>query len=198
VLNINAKDLKMYPYRLCMDTTRIHNCKELEKELSEYKLWANMIPSFSFSRNLRSVFSRQEWDLIREATHEKDEHRCAICGKEKWLEVHEDWAFDYENILQRLTDINAICFYCHRNKHLGHSNLMALHSQLDSEKLKEHWAKINGVNIESFDNYEIKCFRLWHLRNNFRWNIVDHTGKVIQETELIDILKFVSELSKKK
>ena len=49
----------------------IKKCESLEKELSKYKLWADLVPRSSFFKNFRAVFSQKEWDILRKAVYKK-------------------------------------------------------------------------------------------------------------------------------
>ncbi len=86
-----------------MSEENIQECKHLEKSLSKYKLWADMVPQDSFFKNLRTVFSKRKWDIIRKAVYKKDGYKCYICGVENdYLEAHEEWKYYYKKYIQKL------------------------------------------------------------------------------------------------
>jgi len=176
------------------NTQIIKECQSLEKELSKYKLWGNLIPKGSFYANLRKVLKKNEWDSLRNLVYEKDSYKCFICGiSGVKLEAHEHWKYDYEHSIQKLHDINALCRMCHLNNHLGLASILSRQGKLDQRDLVEHWCNINGIKRVNFKNYQEKVKRLWNLRNQFEWKIVDKNNKDIFKelgfNELIDSLK---------
>lgn len=172
----------------------IKECQALESEFSKYKLWASMIPKKSFYANLRKVLTKNKWDSLRNFVYEKDSYKCSICGiSGVKLEAHENWKYDYENSIQKLQDVNALCKMCHSNIHLGLAAILAHESKLDFHKLVEHWCKTNNEEITRFRDYQIKVMRLWDLRNQFEWKILDKNNKDIFKdlnyNELMESLK---------
>ena len=182
-----------------MSKKNIRICEYLEREMSKYKLWADMIPEGSFFKNLRAVFSRKDWDTIRKAVYKKDGNKFSICGaKNDRLEAHEEWKYYYRKTIQKLESINALCFWCHRNKHLGQAFIMVDEGKLDGEKLISHWGVINDRPRESFRGYVIKALRLWKLRNKFNWIIVDNKGgKIDKGAEISSVLELIANKSEK-
>ena len=160
----------------------IKKCIDLEKGLNNYKLWADMVPKSCFYKNLRSCFSKKDWDLIRKRVYKKDGHKCSICGVENdRLEAHEEWKYYYKDSVQKLQSINSLCFWCHRNKHLGHAFILVDQGKLDPEKIISHWAKINHKTRNDFRDYSIKAMELWELKNTFNWKIIDNKGNKLKE-----------------
>ncbi|MBD3194894.1 MAG: hypothetical protein GF317_07565 [Candidatus Lokiarchaeota archaeon] len=144
-----------------MSKQEINRCEVLEKQLSNYKLWADMVPKGSFFQNLRKIFSRTEWDIIRKAVYKKDGHICVICGTENAkLEAHEEWNYIYRSSIQKLESICSLCYWCHRNKHLGHSSILSRKGKLDLDKLISHWAIVNKKPKFDFREYTNKVFDL--------------------------------------
>ncbi|MGV9205794.1 MAG: HNH endonuclease [Promethearchaeia archaeon] len=169
-------------------------CQSLEKDLSTFKLWADLVPKTSFFKNLRKVLSSQEWDIIRKAVYKKFDYKCSICGKKDTkLEAHENWKYNYEHSIQNLDSIDSLCYMCHRNKHLGHSGILIKKGELNPEKLIAHWAHVNRESPEKFPIYAEKVFELWDLKNEFRWDIVDNKGNRINENiDINNILELIA------
>ena len=175
-------------------TDIIIECQSLEQELSKYKLWGNLIPKGSFYANLRKVLTKSQWDSLRNFVYEKDSYKCFICGISGVpLEAHEHWKYDYENSIQKLHDIYALCRLCHLNNHLGLASILVREDRLDQRKLAEHWCKINQEEVTNFRHYQKRVKRLWELRNQFEWKIVDKNDKDIFKdlnyNELMESLK---------
>ena len=174
----------------------IEECQSLEQELSKYKLWGSLIPKGSFYANLREVLTKSQWDSLRNLVYEKNSYRCFICGiTGVTLEAHEHWKYDYKNSIQKLHDVNALCRLCHLNNHLGLAAKLVRKGKLDQRKLAEHWCKINQEEITSFRYYQKRVKRLWELRNQFEWKIVDKNNKEIFKdldyNKLMESLKLV-------
>ena len=174
----------------------IKKCQSLESELSKYKLWANLIPQKSFYANLRKVLTKKKWDLLRNSVYEKDSYKCFICGVSGVkLEAHENWKYDYINSIQKLHDVNALCKMCHLNNHLGLAAILAREGKLNYHKVVEHWCKTNNEEITRFRDYDEKVYKLWNLRNQFDWKIVDKNNKDIFKdlnfNELMESLKLI-------
>ena len=164
-----------------------NSCILIEKEFSKLKLWANLVPLQSFKTNLRYVYSRKEWNIIRSAVYRRDENKCTICKRDNiQLHAHEDWIYDYKKGLQKLNNIIALCDLCHNNIHLGYSGSVDDESR---EKIRQHWCKINNQNEEDFKRYLFNVFVLWNLKNKIQWKIVDNKGiEITRNINLKDLL----------
>ena len=157
----------------------IEKCLSLEKELLQYRLWGNLIPSESWNANLRKVLPKNQWDTLRKFIYKKDSNKCFICGTSGVrLEAHEHWKYDYEHSIQKLHDINALCSMCHLNQHLGFA-FQTLKNEEKINKLIDHWCKINNESNKNFRIYAKKVLSLWELKNQFDWKILDKNGKNI-------------------
>ncbi len=172
-----------------------YKCKTLEKELSMYKLCGSLVPEKSFYSNLRKFLPQEEWDILRRAVYKKERNKCHICGIANiQLEAHEKWLYDYDNSTQKLQNIIALCKMCHLNNHLGFSNVLIVEEKLDKKNLIRHWCQVNNKKEKEFEAYEEKVWRLWDLRNNFTWKIVDHNdNEITHNTKLYDLLKLIAQ-----
>ena len=86
-------------------------------------------------------------------------HRCGICVSEGPLEAHEIW--EYEDVLQRLAGLIALCKPCHNVKHMGRSGILATRGQLNPEILVEHFLTVNGCTRREFEEHLRDSFALW-------------------------------------
>ncbi len=119
---------------------KIEESQYLEQELSEYKLWGNLIPKGSFYANLRKALTRGLWNSLRNLVYKKDSFRCFICGiSEVPLEAHEHWKYDYKKSIKKLHAVNALCRMCHLNNPLGLASILVREGKLDQQKIVEHW-----------------------------------------------------------
>lgn len=164
----------------------IHKCKTLEKKLSKYKLWGNLVPENTFNINLRTILSKEEWYILEKAVYKKANYKCYICGATTpKLEIHEEWLYDYNTLKQQLNEINALCDLCYLNKHLE--------KKLDREKSILHWSIVNNEDWNNFEKYENLVREFRDLRNEFDWKVVDHLGNDITKgVKLYNLLKSVA------
>ncbi len=174
-----------------INKTIIQECILLEKQLSKYKLWGNLVPKKSFYANLRKVISKKDWDILRKLVYKKDSYKCYICGQTNIrFEAHEEWTYNYGEAIQKLDTINALCKLCHLNKHLGYASILIKKGELDENSLIQHWCMVNGVKKEKFREYSNQVIRLWNLKNTFDWTIVDFYGKIIsKDTKIVQLLR---------
>jgi len=157
-------------------------CKKIERELRRHKLWGNLVPATTWFHNLRELLPEHEWDQLRRDVYRLADYRCSMCGTtDPQLHAHEDWAFDYEKAHQRLNSLVALCELCHHCQHLGFAQILIEKGELQKEKLVEHWCAVNNASEEEFVKHERLAFRLWDLRNQFRWKLVGHAGQSIEK-----------------
>lgn len=164
----------------------IHRCKTLEKKLSKYKLWGNLVPENTFNINLRTILSKEEWYILEKAVYKKANYNCYICGATTpKLEIHEEWLYDYNTLKQQLNEINALCDLCYLNKHLE--------KKINREKSILHWSIVNNEDYNNFEKYEKLVREFRDLRNEFDWKVVDHLGNDITKgVKLYNLLKLVA------
>ncbi len=164
----------------------IHKCKILEKKLSKYKLWGNLVPENTFNINLRTILSKEEWYILEKAVYKKANYKCYICGATTpKLEIHEEWLYDYNTLKQQLNEINALCDLCYLNKHLE--------KKIDREKSILHWSIVNNEDYNNFEKYEKLVREFRDLRNEFDWKVVDHLGNdITKRVKLYNLLKLVA------
>jgi hypothetical protein len=130
---------------------------------------------------------KTHWDKIRRTAYAHYDYRCAICGQDNTtLYGHEDWCYDYDNEIQQLAGILALCKMCHMCNHLGFAGIQAQEGKLDYAELVAHWCRVNNADEEEFKTQRRLAFELWNLRNNYNWKIVDPSGKPIDETTTSD------------
>lgn len=134
------------------------------------KLGINLIPKTSWYNNLRSNFSKEEWDVLRRDCYEKAGHRCEICGgsgKEQgfnWpVECHEVWDFSVKGT-QRLIRLIALCPICHKCQHPGLAKIKGEYANV-----VKHYAKVNEITEEESEEDFDEAFTEWHERNETEW-----------------------------
>lgn len=136
------------------------------------KLGINLIPKSSWYNNVRSNFSKEEWDVLRHGCYAKANDACEICGGSgreqgfNWpVECHEVWDFSVKGT-QRLVRLIALCPMCHKCQHPGLAKI-----QGDYGRVLEHYQKVNGVDENEADKDFEDAFEEWAERNETAWKL---------------------------
>jgi hypothetical protein len=150
---------------------QIHKDIEIIGEDREYgsnKLYIDMIPKTSYFKNVRHLFTDCDWNLIRHHIYERVDYKCECCGKRKnkYLEAHERWDFNYDTQTQKLVRIIALCKMCHSATHYGHSKRTK-----NIDKINQHIKKINDFDDLDLDNHIKEAYDTWKKRNTVKWNL---------------------------
>jgi len=132
------------------------------------ELFIDMIPKTSYFKNVRSIFTESDWNLIRHHIYERTGHKCECCGAKrfKYLEAHERWIFDFETKTQKLIRIIALCRLCHQSTHYGHSKVTK-----EISKINAHLMKVKGINENELKLHINEAFDIWKKRNTIKWTI---------------------------
>lgn len=74
--------------------------------------------------NPRTIYGKTWWDKEREKTYSVAEYRCMACGVRKqdakfrqWLEAHECYNFYWEEGVATMSQVVALCNFCHNAIH---------------------------------------------------------------------------------
>lgn len=132
------------------------------------KLYIDMIPKTTYFKNVRSLFSDSDWNLIRHHIYERVNNKCECCGKKKmkYLDAHERWEFNEETQTQKLVRIIALCKLCHSATHYGHSK-----RKKNIDKINNHIKKINNYNDEELKEHINNSYKIWKDRNKIKWKL---------------------------
>ncbi len=110
------------------------------------KLNFEPVPDSCWYSNLRSILSKEQWDVVRKDAYARANGKCMICGAPaKRLEAHEKWSYDEKNHVQKLEDVVAICRACHEVIHIGRTQLMGREKQAC-----DHFMKVNGCSYAEY------------------------------------------------
>ena len=111
-----------------------------------YKLNFELVPDSCWYSNLRSLLPPGGWDIIRKRAYARAGGRCMICGAPSArLEAHEQWRYDEENRIQKLTGVIAVCHACHEVIHIGRTQLMG-----GEDRASRHFMKVNGCGYAEY------------------------------------------------
>ena len=144
------------------------------------KLTIELVPKTSWYTNLRSVLSKNDWDIMRKIVYRRASYKCEICGMvgiKHPVEAHEIWLYDDITHIQKLDKVMSLCPNCHQVKHFGFARVKG------NEKLAlVHLCKINNWNEIQGMKYIDSVFELWKQRSNYNWkldiqNLLDYIEK---------------------
>lgn len=131
------------------------------------KLTIELVPQTSWFSNLRSLLSQAEWDVIRKQCYKKAGYKCEICnevGPKHPVECHETW--DYDNGIQKLIGLIALCPNCHKTKHYGFARISG-----NEKEVKKHFMKVNSLSEKEADDYIENAFLEWERKSELQWKL---------------------------
>lgn len=148
------------------------------------KLTIELVPKTAWYSNVRSIVSKDQWDLIRKQVYDKAYSLCQICGgvgPKHPVEAHEIWSYEKDSGEQRLEEILALCPDCHQVKHIG---LAEVNGKM--EEALVHFMKVNEMNRKDSIKYINHQFELWAKRSKLKWalNISELSNYGIDITKL--------------
>ena len=109
------------------------------------KLNFELVPDSCWFSNLRSILSPAQWDIVRKEAYARADGKCMICGARAKLEAHERWEYDEEKLVQKLSDVVAVCRACHEVIHIGRTQLLG-----NEERACKHFMKVNGCTYAEY------------------------------------------------
>lgn len=145
------------------------------------------IPTMLVKKSLQKVLSSKYWDAIRDKTLEEYGNKCAICGcTEGKLHCHEVWKYDNENLIQKLERCIMLCNICHIVTHPRMASFETKKGNIDIEKVKEHFTKINGCDEDIYNAYRDYTLNLelWRTCQEQDWKIdYGEYNNIIKESD---------------
>ena len=137
--------------------------------LDSFKLRPEMIPKTSFYKNLRSMMTSAEWDVLRKACYAAAGDVCEVCrgtGRCHPVECHEVWDFNKETRKQTLKRLIALCPACHEVVHFGLAGVRGR-----AAAATEHLMKVNEISREDAEIVIDSAWDLWEERNAIKWDV---------------------------
>jgi hypothetical protein len=135
----------------------------------EPKLTVELIPRTTWGVNVRSMVSKDRWDVLRRMTYRRADYTCEVCGgvgEEHPVECHEVWGFDYTVGRQFLQGLIALCPNCHMVKHIGYAER---EGRADDALI--HLAQTNNWNWRKAMRYLDLVFEEQDWKNSVRWRV---------------------------
>ena len=131
------------------------------------KLNIEFVPTTCWYKNVRSIVSPEQWDIIRKSVYKRANYVCDICGdrgKEHPVECHEIWEYDDIKQIQILKGFQALCPSCHEVKHLGRSELTG------RGKVAHEWfMKINNLTEKEAKELILDARIQFYIRSQKSW-----------------------------
>lgn len=147
-----------------------------DRTFGSNELYIDFIPKTTYYKNVRSIFTKEDWNIIRHHIYKRVNYKCECCGcyKNKYLEAHERWSYNEETKIQKLERIIALCKLCHKSVHYKYSI-----------KINEHLKKIKNINDEELKKHIKEAKELRNKRNNIEWildlSIITNSGFEIKK-----------------
>lgn len=155
------------PFNRYAQRKALHERRRLEVAFPTVRLSIELVPMSCWGKNLRSRLRPVLWEQIREQTLASS-CSCHACGSGRQLgkrECHEVWTYHDEILVQRLSDIVALCPSCHHVKHFGLSGILNIQAPAE-RRLR----RINGWSASQLDEYLDLSFSVWNYSSHNSWN----------------------------
>lgn len=140
----------------------------MKKEDDSLKLSFELVPRTAWFSNLRSMVSKEDWDVLRKECYKQAGGICEVCGGKGTnhpVEAHEVWSYDDRNKIQKLVRLIALCPSCHDVKHIGNAFIRGKHIEA-----MQHFVLVNNLTEKEAHNLLEKAMKLWEKRSAFEWN----------------------------
>jgi len=98
-----------------------------------------IVPPGAWFKNLRSMISRSQWNLISRYVRDRAGNRCEICDSDQRMEAHERWIFNEETKTQKLVRLISLCKKCHLGTHFGLAGQLGI-----AKEIKQHIFAVTG------------------------------------------------------
>lgn len=133
------------------------------------KLTIEALHSESSGNNVRTLMSKEDWDLLRSDCYRQAGYTCEICGgkgKEWPVECHEVWKYDLKNKKQILVKLQALCTLCHQCKHIGRTTKIG-----KLEETLKHFRQVNRVRPVTQNRHIQQMWNAYWLREDYNFTI---------------------------
>jgi hypothetical protein len=130
-------------------------------------LFVDLVPSSSWTNNVRSLVSPANWQRIRVFVSERANRTCEIChSRPSRLDAHERWSYDETTSIQKLERIICLCPLCHIATHYGRARIAGQQDRADAQLMR-----INGWDAPQLHAHVSDAFRIWTLRSAMPWTL---------------------------
>jgi hypothetical protein len=135
-------------------------------------LFVDLVPSTCWFTNVRSCVSQQDWERLRRMVTDRADRRCEVCDAtadrdaQRWLEVHERWAYNNTTRVQTLRRLICLCTDCHTVTHYGLAQIRGRDAAA-----RAHLIHVTGWTPAQADRHIRDAFALWHERSGHTWTL---------------------------
>jgi hypothetical protein len=135
-------------------------------------LFVDLVPSSCWFTNVRSCVDQRDWERLRRMVTNRAGRMCEICRRseareeERWMEVHERWAYDSSRHVQTLRRLICLCTDCHRTTHFGLAKVKGLSTQAFA-----HLMTVTGWPTQQADQHVREAFAVWEQRSRTVWTL---------------------------
>ena len=132
-------------------------------------LYIDLIPKNCWFTNVRYCIDPNDWNKLRKIVYKRVNYCCEICKincvkNNLRIEAHERWYYDYENKIQKLIRIIALCNPCHQVTHYGYAKMTG-----NEEKAQNHLMQIRKFNLEECNEHIEIAYAIWMEKNEIEW-----------------------------
>lgn len=135
-------------------------------------LFVDLVPSSCWFTNVRSCVDERDWERLRRMIIRRAGMRCEVCATtedrevERWLEVHERWAYDSSTGVQRLRRLICLCSDCHRVTHYGYAQVSGREAEAFT-----HLTAVTGMTAVAAHEHIDTAFARWQERSSCTWSL---------------------------
>ncbi|UTV31687.1 hypothetical protein [Bacillus altitudinis] len=113
------------------------------------------MPKYVQRKSVRTLIGETLWKKVRNILLTRNNNSCSTCGftsdELAKLHVHEEWEFDEDSTLIKLTGLSLLCHMCHSMHHTDNTYFRTAKEgkwEEVKEKLDIHFMKVNECNQE--------------------------------------------------
>jgi hypothetical protein len=123
------------------------------------KLSIELVPKLAHFQNARAALTRAQWDHVKAATASAAAGVCEICGPCERVEAQTPTTG-----VQYLVRTLALCPWCHRAKHWGHTEGTGL-----LVPTRRHILRVNNWSDAELEVHIRQAWREWARLSKFQW-----------------------------
>lgn len=141
--------------------------KQWSVDPNKAKLTAELVPSTCFCSNVRDHVPADTWRALSREVYRHANYKCEICGCQgpaHPVENHEVWR--YENGVQTLVRLIALCPACHLCKHPGFAEIKGR-----LEDVYEQLMRVNRWTRHQAHRHLEDAFAEWERRSQRTWKL---------------------------
>ncbi|WP_329453719.1 DUF5710 domain-containing protein (plasmid) [Streptomyces sp. NBC_01724] len=129
-------------------------------------LFVDPVPRSCWFTNVRSCVAPRDWERLRRMITGRAGRQCEACGAtedreaKRWLEAHERWTYDDQQLTQTLRRLICLCTDCHTVTHFGLAQVRGL-----ADQALAHLMKVTGMTRSQATEHINAAFDIWSARS---------------------------------